>query len=46
MFVQGGELFFALYKQLDQTAATPAMHKNTASRKISRLSSRVNALSA
>ncbi|MEM0915470.1 MAG: 30S ribosomal protein S20 [Planctomycetota bacterium] len=32
----------SLYKQLDQTAATPAMHKNTASRYKARLAARLN----
>ncbi|MEO0966283.1 MAG: 30S ribosomal protein S20 [Planctomycetota bacterium] len=36
------EKLSALYKQLDQTAATPAMHKNTASRYKARLSARLN----
>ena len=31
-----------LYKILDQTASTPAMHKNTASRYKSRLSAQLN----
>jgi len=33
----------ALYKQLDQVASTPAMHKNTASRYKSRLTAKLNA---
>lgn len=32
-----------LYKTLDQTASTPAMHKNTASRYKSRLAAQLNA---
>ena len=31
-----------IYKILDQTASTPAMHKNTASRYTSRLSAQLN----
>ncbi|MGB0768834.1 MAG: 30S ribosomal protein S20 [Phycisphaeraceae bacterium] len=31
-----------IYKILDQTAATPAMHKNTAARYKSRLSAQLN----
>ncbi len=33
----------AIYKTLDQTASTPAMHKNTASRYKSRLTAQLNA---
>lgn len=35
-----------IYKLLDQVAATPALHKNTASRYKSRLTKRLNALKA
>ncbi len=35
-----------LYKLLDQTASTPAMHKNTASRYKSRLTAKLNAKKA
>jgi small subunit ribosomal protein S20 len=36
------EKLSAIYKQLDQTASTPAMHKNTASRYKARLAARLN----
>lgn len=35
-----------IYKMLDQAAATPAMHRNTASRYKSRLSAKLNEKSA
>jgi len=35
-----------LHKMLDQVAATPAMHKNTAARYKSRLAAKLNALKA
>ncbi|MEM1099354.1 MAG: 30S ribosomal protein S20 [Planctomycetota bacterium] len=35
-----------IYKMLDQTASTPAMHKNTAARYKSRLTARLNAKKA
>jgi len=35
-----------LYKLLDKTASTPAMHKNTASRTKSRLAAKLNAKKA
>jgi small subunit ribosomal protein S20 len=40
---QAEEQLKGLYKILDQTAATPAMHKNAASRYKSRLAARLNA---
>jgi len=36
------EKLSVIYKQLDQTAATPALHKNTASRYKARLAARLN----
>ncbi|MEM9753349.1 MAG: 30S ribosomal protein S20 [Planctomycetota bacterium] len=35
-----------IYKMLDQTASTPAMHKNTAARYKSRLTARLNSKKA
>lgn len=40
---QAEEQLKGLYKILDQTASTPAMHKNAASRTKSRLAARLNA---
>jgi small subunit ribosomal protein S20 len=40
---QAEEQLKSLYKVLDQTASTPAMHKNTANRHKSRLAARLNA---
>lgn len=41
-----GEQLRILTKKLDKTAATSTMHKNTASRKKSRLAKKLNALKA
>ena len=43
---QAGEALKAVIKRIDKVAAQGTLHRNTASRKISRLQKRVNALSA